>query len=496
MTETEARAVLRLRALESAPNASWTDADAAWADREARREEGEGAAFERWLARRTVLASRRLGARATGALRAVADGDSAAGPAASGMSPWFGALVVVAAFALGVAGDAASGTQRIHLLAPPLLALLAWNVAIYPVLLLQTVAGSRARASFGGPLRRWLHALAASGADGWAVAGAPLHAARSAALLHAAAFAIALGALVSLYLRGIAFEFRAGWDSTFLTAADVHAIVATVLGPASRLSGLALPGVAELDALRFAHGPGENAARWIHLHAITTALVVLLPRALLALASAWRARRLARDFPLALDDDYFVQLRRRWAAEPVVVRVLPYSYVLTAQRRDRLRPVLEREVGPLAVPQLAATVPHGGEDDLAAWFDAPGALGAPGAPGTSGESGAPGASGASGASMPPVLCALFPLTATPERENHGAFVHALGARAGARPGGLVVLVDESGFRERFNGPDFERRRAERRQAWEAMLGDVHRAAVFVDLDAADGSAAPPAPASA
>ena len=61
----------------------------------------------------------------------------------------------------------------------------------------------------------------------------------------------------------------------------------------------------------------------------------------------------------------------------------------------------------------------------------------------------------------PVI-ALFNLTATPERDVHGAFVAAEHATLGpAQP--LLAVVDESAFRARW--PDDERRLAERRGLW-------------------------------
>jgi hypothetical protein len=77
---------------------------------------------------------------------------------------------------------------------------------------------------------------------------------------------------------------------------------------------------------------------------------------------------------------------------------------------------------------------------------------------------------------------LFSLAATPERENHGAFVHTLAQRIGAER--LYILVDEAGFRERFNGADLATRLAQRRSAWVAMLSAEGQEAAFVDLSRA------------
>ena len=78
--------------------------------------------------------------------------------------------------------------------------------------------------------------------------------------------------------------------------------------------------------------------------------------------------------------------------------------------------------------------------------------------------------------LPPadVHYALFALAATPERENHGAFILAL-KKAGAQA--LGVLVDDGGFSARFGGA----RAGERRRAWQQLAGEIGVATQFVDL---------------
>ncbi|MCW7540364.1 DUF2868 domain-containing protein [Aquabacterium sp. A7-Y] len=461
MTESDARLLLLTRAFEDPPAAPWTEADAASASAETLRLEGESAPWPRLLLRRAALVRTALAER-----RALPEGDERDGASAGA---WAAAAVLLA-FVLGLAGTAVGPGRHINLLAPPLLGLLAWNLAVYLGLLLSAALPCGRGA---GPLRRWLASLAAwvgplarrlrrpdsspareplrRFATDWLQAGAALRTARLGAGLHAAAAALACGAIASLYLRGLVFEYRAAWESTFLSVDAVHALLSWVLGPAARLSGIALPDVAELAGLRASLGGGENAARWIHLQALTLVLAVVLPRCLLAAAAAWRAARLVRDFPLSLDSPYFQRLRQALSGEVNPVQVLPYSYELPAA----LQAGLQRCLGPGAAVQLLPGVPLGGEDDL------PRRLAA-----------APGAS-------PTVRrVALFALTATPERENHGAFVRAL-MRAQANGGELQVLVDESGFRQRF-GAD-ERRLAQRRTAWREMLQEQGQSPLFVDL---------------
>lgn len=453
MTGAEARRVLLVQAFESPPAAPWTEADAAACSAEALRREGSEAGAERLIVRRAALAAERLAERLP-AVRA---------RLAPGSGRGLGVVLVLAAFAAGIGLDALGPAGRINLLAPPLLALLAWNLGVYALMLLRALQPSATRAqrwlagvparlqAAGAARRRQTPPLARDAAD-WAAAAAPLHAARAAALLHAAAAALAAGAIGAMFLRGLAFEYRAGWESTFLDASAVHALLSVVLAPALALSGGLLPDPAALEALRFPQSAGENAARWIGWHALTVALVVILPRVLLAGAAALRARRLAARFPLALTGDYFERLARSLAGGELRVRVLPYSFHPPAGAQAALERTLEAIVGGRTRVHLAGVVPEAGEDELAPRLAA--------LPGGDRDA------------------ALFALGATPERETHGAFVAALAASGGPPP---LVLVDESGLRARWSGADGAARLEARREAWRRMLGAVGLAPHFVEL---------------
>jgi hypothetical protein len=461
MTESDARNVLFIRAFESAPSHAWSADDAAWASAEARRLEGERAPFEKFLARRAELAIARLARR---------DATARLASAALGPHAWLGWLGVALAFALGVASDAIGPSGRINILAPPLLAALVWNLAVYVILLLRFLGALRLDPN-PGPLRRWFlrtsarvaraiggEALADSArgrfVTDWMGASGALQGARVALVLHAGAAAFVVGALLSLYVRGIAFEYRAGWDSTFLTPGAVHRVLQTVLGPAADLSGLALPDVDRLAQLRFSVGTGENAARWIHLYALTLGLAIVVPRLLLATIARWRAGSLIRRFPLALDDDYFTRLRRAFSGEVIEALVLPYSYRVAPEAKKPLTLAVQDVVGPPISLSLVEPLPQGAEDDLQPWLKA-------------------------GAKR--LIVALFAATATPERETHGAFVRALAVHPAVSK--LIVLIDEAEFRRRFTGADGARRLAERRAAWQRMLDDEGEEPVFVDLAA-------------
>jgi hypothetical protein len=192
---------------------------------------------------------------------------------------WLGGLVVLGAFLIGVASDAlGSAGQTVNILAPPLLLLMLWNVLVYVFIGANSLLKSR---HFKLPKLDESQAIAI---------------ARGTTLMHWAAAALALGALLAMYWRGLVFDYQALWQSTFLSAESAHHMIGFVLAPAAWIGGFfggsALPDLANFEQLRGPANPGENAARWIHWYAITVFLIVLLPRALLALWSFGNAQQL------------------------------------------------------------------------------------------------------------------------------------------------------------------------------------------------------------
>lgn len=470
MNEAAAREVVMVRAVETmdAQRALWSDEDREWASRAAAEVVGANAAPESFLARRASLALERLGTRAAAIPRALQ---------ATTWRPWIGYLIVALAFVSGLAVDRIGPPQRVNILAFPLLGLIVWNLAVYALILVRGVAGiasekarglgpiARAVARFahgvprrpgaGGKAESTTAALADFG-ESWMRGSAPLLAARVATVLHTAALALALGAVAGLYLRGLVFEYRAGWASTFLDASQVREILSLFLGPASAVTGIPIADVPRLEAIRFAPDhPGENAAPWIHLYAATVALAILLPRALLALGTWLRARSLAAGFPLALEDPYFRKLVRHVSGDAAPVRVVPYGYHLPPQGALSLQSAIRRTLGARAELSIAPAVEFGGEDALS-------------------DDVVP--------QQPMALVgALFSLAATPEAENHGVFLDRLIARAGGAP--VVAILDEAGFRRRFASQP--QRLEERRDAWRDVLAPFGFDPVFVDLESPD-----------
>ena len=470
MDERTARDVVLVRAIETADeqHAFWSDADRIGASRTAAETVGDSAPVDAFIGRRARFALDRLATRQPVAARIWRQRDSRG---------WIAAVLIGLAFIVGGAGVDIGPSQRINLLAPPVLALLAWNLVVYVFLVVATLGlAMRPGGTPSHPLRRMMaralgdaprasRTQAASGAltaalgrfaREWSMLAAPLWRQRAACVLHAAAASLAAGAIAGLYLRGIAFEYRAVWQSTFLESADVARVLHLVLAPGARLTGIALPG-ADAIARLSASGPGEIAAPWIHLYAGTLVACVIAPRLVLA-AMAWiRGRMLASRFPLRLEGPYFQQLLHAWHAGTLRVLALPYSFTVPAVAMAGLTAVLARVFQSQVDVQWMPAVRYGD--------DPPAALPA----------------------MPPTaVLAVFNLSATPERDNHGAFAAALRDRtAGRIP--FIAVVDSSEFAERFR--DHPTRIDERAAAWQVSLAADGIEALIVRLAQPDVASA-------
>jgi hypothetical protein len=141
-----------------------------------------------------------------------------------------------------------------------------------------------------------------------------------------------------------------------------------------------------------------------------------------------------------------------------VLRVVPYSYTPDEAVLRGLRSVAVELLGDGAELSLHPPVPFGAEHSVGE------ALRGSDRPGES-------------------IFALFNLAATPENENHGAFLKALRA---ATPARVAALVDESGYRRRLGAQaGADARLTERRDAWRFFCQALGVDATCVDLSAPD-----------
>ena len=477
MNERQAREATWLEAFETAQPGppSWTADDRAWADRVALEAAGPEVDADAFVSARAQHALHRLAPR-----EAVVGRDLAAPAWRAG---WTGTILAIA-FIVGLLADSLGGGQRINLLAPPLWGVLAWNVAVYVLLvawpLLRALRRQRDASRPPGPLlravaallrvRQRLPRLSAGGSAAavhrfatlWFERVRGLTTLRTEALLHAGAAALAGGLVAGLYARGLVFDYRAGWESTFLSPEAARALVGTVLWPASQLSGIALPDSAGFAALQSsaAATAGTPAGPWIHLLALTLGLVVVLPRGLLAIGTALWARRRSHRFVLPLDGPYFERLLRLQRGGAAHVVAFAYGTTLTPQATLGLRALIAGAFGPKVDLRIAPAVAFGDEDE------------APPSPPVSTTH----------------AVAVFDLSATPEAENQGRFLAQLGA---ALPAGavLAVLLDETAFRRRFAA--VAERLEQRRESWRQWGEGQGVAPIGVDLDGEATAAAEP-----
>ena len=476
MNEQIARDVVLVRAVESADSERtiFTNEDRTHASRAAAElarwragEQRQAPTAESFIGQRAELLAETLPRRAPAIARAARAFDWPA---------WVGVALPVVAFALGALLEHIADRQHVNVLAFPLLAIVIWNIVVYVLVLVRMVMrASGARGDLRG-LRRWVTATrqprvrnvagAATASISafvaqWSALVAPLMAARAARVLHLAAALFAIGALAGLYVRGLVFEYRVGWESTFLDAPAVHTILSLFLSPAAQLIGVPFPSVDEIAALRFTNGaPGNaNAALWIHLYAVTVGAVVIVPRLTLALVAAWQERWRARRFTFDMNEPYFRRLAGSFTGGAARLRVIPYSYTVDEAAMSGLRAVAVALLGDDAEVVLHPAITFGAESSASQMLPAA-------------DSGVL------------LTLALFGLAATPENENHGTFLKAL--RSASEPARLAVLIDESGYRRRLGvqaGADA--RLEERRNAWRYFCRALALEAAFVDLSAPD-----------
>lgn len=464
MHQSEVRAALLLAAIEA--DHATAVPDRAALDAAARAATAAPFGSPEWIRSRTRLAWERL-------LPAGDAGSTAARAWLARTTP-VGLPILAAsgiAFLVGAGIDRLAGAPYLRLVEPAIFALIAFNLGVYAVLglaVLRTKPGAGAVTSIvlrglarlatrmTSPPPETIARLATPSAwarftADWRAATATLDAARIQAAMHAAAAALALGVIAGLYVRGLTTDYAVGWESTFLDADAMHALVHALLGPASALTGLPLPDRDTIALLRVVPGTlatgGGAAASLIHLNALSLLLAVVLPRSVLAGFALRRALAQRRDLPL-----------------PDRLRASSLSGTSVAMSGDlgRLVIVAHGAVDRGRAAALGAALPHAGEvaivevasgdEDTAAWPSA----------------------------VDTVLI-LAPMTATPEDESHGRLLARL--RLALPAARIGIVVDTEAFERRFG--QWPARVEERRAAWRSFATRAGVALALLDLASND-----------
>lgn len=398
--------------------------------------------------------------------------------------PWLAPAVALLAFLSGATMSALGGKQHIDLLAFPLLGLLAWNLLVYLALIVLRLLPRRRQKStpsrisliyaramngrvatllrdssrFNIPLADALKRFAAD----WAIVAQPMLVWRAKRLFHIGAALVAFGLICGLYVRGMVLEYDAGWESTFLGASQVRTVLGLLYGPASALSGIALPSAAETEGLRWTDADGGvPAGPYIHLIALTALLYIVVPRLLLAVADSALLFRYQRH--PRLPDEFMSYargiLRETGRVSAASVAVVSYAYVPSGETLAGLQALLHAALGADLKLEVRTSVAYGEEDQFALRLrETP-----------------------LGAADFTVL--LMSLSATPESENHGAMIALLQKELAKRTPGLLLVIDESAYAARAREDvSLEVRRSERASAWRSFAAAQHQDVYIVDLN--------------
>ncbi len=410
--------------------------------------------------------------------------------AVAGGVTWLGRVVLVAAMLLGLSLSALDGSHRINILSFPLIGLIAWNLFVYAALIVARVRRRRSRGLGPGPgafwsghfYERWigrrvdalLHQSTRFNAplaaalrrftSEWTAVVHPLLLERAKRLMHLAAAFVALGLILGLYVRGLVFRYEAGWESTFLGAPSAHTLTVLFYGPAAMVARFDLPAPDAIRALRWtgSSGGGE-AASWIHLIALTTALYIVVPRWILAGLSQLRLWRLSSNPPppaslLAHARTLLVSAAGGVALESV--SVIPFAYQLGPDSTEGLKILLSGALGGGATIEVRDPVQYGEEEELRRHL------------------------GQGGLGPAQWVVLLMTVASTPEAENHGAVIGAvrdeLAQTASAPP--LLVVVDTGPYALRMQGDaSLEARLEERVRLWSEFVASYGLRACIVNL---------------
>ncbi|WP_342349045.1 DUF2868 domain-containing protein [uncultured Nitrospira sp.] len=383
-------------------------------------------------------------------------------------------IVAIPAFAAGLLINGLGSSQRVNLLNFPLLILLLWNIGTYAGTILLPLLGK----DLSGPLlhhlskgfttatewlgkgpwpkialpgradRKWIIQATERFMNLWWRHCHPLIISRVRHLLHIGAACLALGIILSMYVRGLVLDYQATWESTFLSAAQVQTVLHGLLGPAAWLLGFPFPPVEDLALLQ---APGQgSAAAWIHMWALTAFVGIVIPRITLAWLSARSAHKAAESFTLPLNEPYYLQLLSTERGQGTQIDIVPYSYQPSPAALDCLGQCLLDLIGNQATLHWRDPLLYG--QASVPWLQA--------------------------TSSPQTVVLVCNLAQTPEAEVHGELFHMLQTSIEPCNGQhhLLLVLDQEPYRHLADQAQMRGRQ----QTWQRLANDYHLQIVAFD----------------
>lgn len=369
-------------------------------------------------------------------------------------------LAFVAGFGLTGIGS----EREINLLALPLVGLLLWNATVMiAALVFEMMPGKSGDDAHGGWLgelmAKWSATRAGNdtsplGGESFRKWSLPLAMerlkSRSRCWLHVAAAVLALGSCAGMYAKGWSHEYRAVWESTLLGPKQAEVFFSTLFWPASKATGIAVPVGAIAGMQRTSGVVAQPAAAlpWINLYAATLALLVMMPRLLLAAITRRRSESRIEGRWLAQGlESYARRLLRSVEGGGEKVTVLLHGVPVDDGARSRWVRAIQEKFGGQAAADFKVIV-SGDEDEFAAaWTPA----------------------------LHEVVI-IFQIATTPEEEVQRKLASDVRGRLHARfaDGKVIVLIDMAGVSDRWTHEHIESRRA----LWSRMLAGVADELVF------------------
>ena len=387
-----------------------------------------------------------------------------------GIPYWaIGSVLAVLAFVGGILTNELSVTDnRINLLSPPLLGVIAWNLIVY-CWIAAALVFNRGKSPVGYIRRTFASAvlkLQTRGSHGqealvsfygkWTEAELPLLRGRIAEILHFSAALFGLGLIASIGIHGWGTEYTVGWESTWLS--DKPAAVLTFINlfygmiPVNAdLFNQLTPQV--IESMKFGAGHGQNAAPWLVQLFYIISLIVVVPRILLGLYAYAKARYIGNHFPIDLESVYYSNILRQWRGQTMLMQIIPFSYPLT----EKVKEGIQKFASELH-PENSRCIFSEAQHENTKLPEIP-------------------------AGEQTEVIAVFAMTSTPEIEVQGRFIAELKQKALDSKALLRVVIDTSGFLARFaNTPQ---RIAERKKNWSNFLAPYGVSFAFVNLTDAD-----------